>query len=103
MNRCSLREWIPILPWPVWPLAEQFQLGQNVVVGSMIVLLAGCGSLPRGVCWTPSFVTSELHHGLVQSCQQDHQWHQPGICPHDGSIVLESLVDGSAVGCHRVE
>ena len=23
MNRLSLREWMPILPWPVWPLAGQ--------------------------------------------------------------------------------
>src|SRR5438309_7209186 len=67
MNRCSFREWIPILPWPVWPLAGQCLLGQNVVAGSMIVLLAVCGSRPRGVCWAPIFVTSELHHGYVQS------------------------------------
>src|SRR5262249_34553756 len=33
MNRCSFRAWIPILPWPVWPLAGQCLLGQNVVVG----------------------------------------------------------------------
>src|SRR5262252_2969780 len=63
MHRCSFREWLPILPWPVWPLAGQCLLGQNVVVGSMIVLLAVCGNRPRGVCWTPIFVTSELHHG----------------------------------------
>src|SRR6266571_5791841 len=55
MNRCSFCEWIPILPWPVWPLAGQFLLGQNVVVGSMMVLLALCGSMPRGVYLGPHF------------------------------------------------
>src|SRR5262249_3491743 len=40
MNRWSFCEWIPILPWPVWPLAGQSLLGQNVVVGSMTLLLA---------------------------------------------------------------
>src|SRR5215831_18729155 len=67
MNRCAFCEWMPILPWPVWPLAGQCLFGQNVVVGSMIVLLALCGSRPRGVWWTPIFVTSALHHGSVQS------------------------------------
>src|SRR5215472_12747013 len=56
MNRCSFREWIPILPWPVWPLAGQFPLGQNVVVGSMMVLLVLCGSMPRRVCLDPRLV-----------------------------------------------
>src|SRR5262245_23212949 len=74
MKRCSLREWIPILPWPVWPLAEQFLLGQHVVVGSMIVLLALCGSRPGGVCWTPIFVTSAFHHGSVQSYLVGKRW-----------------------------
>src|SRR6266705_1427104 len=55
MNRCSFCEWIPILPWPVWPLAGQSLLGQNVVVGSMMVLLALCGSMPRGVYLGPHF------------------------------------------------
>src|SRR2546427_13300448 len=55
MNRCSFCEWIPILPWPVWPLAGQFRLGQHVVVGSMMVLLALCGSMPRGVYLGPHF------------------------------------------------
>src|SRR5215831_3855263 len=53
MNRCSFCEWIPILPWPIWPLAGQCLLGQNVVVGSMMVLLAWCGSMPRGVYLDP--------------------------------------------------
>src|SRR5215471_19194818 len=53
MKRCSFREWIPILPWPVWPLAGQFPLGQNVVVGSMLVLRVSLGNVPRGVCLDP--------------------------------------------------
>ena len=34
MHRLSLREWIPILPWPLCPLVGHARLGQNVVVGS---------------------------------------------------------------------
>ena len=48
VDRCFFREWIPILPRLVWPLAGQCLLGQNVAAGSMIVL-AVCGSMPRGV------------------------------------------------------
>src|SRR5438094_9895174 len=55
MNRCSFCAWIPILPWPVWLLAGQFLLGQNTVVGSMMGLLALCGSMPRGVYLGPHF------------------------------------------------
>src|SRR5215471_3954277 len=53
MHRCSLCEWTPIFPWPTWPLAGQVRLGQNTVVGSMIVLLALLGNRPRGVCLDP--------------------------------------------------
>src|SRR5215813_3086496 len=45
MKRCSFCEWIPILPMPVWPLAGQCALGQNVVVGSMALLLAVRGNI----------------------------------------------------------
>src|SRR5262245_64599116 len=55
MKRCSVREWIPMLPWPVWPPAGQCALGQNMVVGSMIVLLALYESMPRGGCREPHF------------------------------------------------
>src|SRR6266487_2538069 len=30
---------MPMLPWPIWPLAWQARLGQNTVVGSTAVLL----------------------------------------------------------------
>src|SRR5437870_3136295 len=45
MKRCSFCEWIPIFPIPVWPLAGQCALGQNVVVGSMALLLAVRGNI----------------------------------------------------------
>src|SRR5215470_12708734 len=35
----------------------------------MMVLLAVCGCMPRGVCLDPIFVTSALHHGSGQSYQ----------------------------------
>src|SRR5262249_22494399 len=52
-QRCSLREWMPMLPWPRWPLAGHAKLGQNVVVGSILVLRVALGNLPRGVCLDP--------------------------------------------------
>src|SRR3989442_3788624 len=55
MKRLSLHEWIPMLPWPVCPLAGHAQLGQNVVVGSMFVLRVTLGNVPRGVCLDPHF------------------------------------------------
>src|SRR6266704_1012592 len=30
---------MPMLPWPIWPLAWQARLGQNTVAGSTAVLL----------------------------------------------------------------
>src|SRR6266702_8243265 len=57
MNRCSFREWIPILPWPVWPLAGQCLLGQKTVVGSMrILLLAVRGNIARRSMSGPRFL-----------------------------------------------
>src|SRR5712692_6984852 len=56
MNRCSFCAWIPIWPWPVWPLAGHARLGQHTVVGSMTVLLVVLGSMPRGVCLDPRFL-----------------------------------------------
>src|SRR6059036_295668 len=53
MNRLTLREWMPILPWPPWPLAGHAEFGQNVVVGSMFVLRVALGNIPRGVCLDP--------------------------------------------------
>src|SRR5438270_1651186 len=74
MNRCSFCEWIPILPWPIWPLAGQLLLGQNVVVGSMTLLLAVRGKhCHEKYVWTPVCLTTALHHGLVWSYRQA-QW-----------------------------
>src|SRR4051812_27226460 len=55
MKRLSLHEWIPMLPWPVCPLAGHAKFGQNVVVGSMLVLRAALRYVPRGVCLDPHF------------------------------------------------
>src|SRR5204863_5389155 len=58
MNRCSFCEWIPILPWPVWPLAGHARLGQNTVVGSMAILLSWLcwGACQEEVCLDPHFL-----------------------------------------------
>src|SRR5215217_1504400 len=53
MTRCAFCAWIPLWPWPVGPLAGQCLWGQPVVVGAMRVLLALCGSMPRGVYLGP--------------------------------------------------
>src|SRR6267378_780266 len=55
MKRLSLHEWIPMLPWPVCPLAGHAKFGQNVVVGSMLVLRVALRNVPRGVCLDPHF------------------------------------------------
>src|SRR2546425_5554300 len=55
MKRLSLHEWMPMLPWPVCPLAGHATLGQNVVVGSMLVLRVALGNVPRGICLDPHF------------------------------------------------
>src|SRR5262249_47342491 len=44
---------MPILPCPLWPLAGHARLGQNTVVGALLVLRVTLGNLPRGVCLDP--------------------------------------------------
>src|SRR5947199_10659731 len=58
MNRCSFCEWIPILPWPVWPLAGDARLGQNTGVESMMILLSWLcwGACQEEVCLDPRFL-----------------------------------------------
>src|SRR5437764_13922860 len=78
MNRCSFCEWIPILPWPIWPLAGQLLLGQNVVVGSMTLLLAVRGKhCHEKYVGTPVCFTTALHHGLVWSYRHLQTFYQP--------------------------
>src|SRR5215468_11321777 len=55
MKRCSFCEWIPIWPWPVWPLAGQCSLGQHAVVGSMTLLLAMRGNIATRSMSGPPF------------------------------------------------
>ena len=64
MKRCSLREWIPILPIPTWPLAGQCRLGQNTVVGSMTLLLAVRGNIATRSMSGPPFAL-QLHRTTV--------------------------------------
>src|SRR5437764_2143887 len=64
MNRCSFCEWRPILPLPVWPLAGQVLLGQNVVVGSMTLLLAVRGNIATRSMSRPPFAV-QLHRTTV--------------------------------------
>src|SRR5438132_1828530 len=64
MQRCSFCAWIPILPWPVWPLAGQCVLGQNTVVGSMTILLAMRGNIATRSMSGPLFAL-QLHRTTV--------------------------------------
>src|SRR4029453_15433236 len=70
MKRCSFCEWIPILPWPVWPLAWQGSLGQNAVVGSMALLLAVRGNIATRSMSGPPF-SLQLHRTTV-CCRATH-------------------------------
>src|SRR5258705_10611933 len=47
MKRRSRCAWMPMLPWPIWPLAGHARLGQNLVVGFMTIL-------PSWLCWGAS-------------------------------------------------
>src|SRR5215213_1016267 len=76
MTRCAFCAWIPLWPWPVGPLAGQCLWGQPVVVGAMRVLLALCGSMPRGVYLGPHLrdkgaaprLSAELPSRLIFCC-----------------------------------
>src|SRR6266446_427943 len=65
---------MPMLPWPVWPLAAHARLGQNTVVGSMTVLLVVLGSMPRGVCLDPRFLYKYASPRLNAELP-DHDFH----------------------------
>src|SRR6476619_6355250 len=83
MKRCSLREWIPILPMPVWPLAWQCLLGQNTVAGSMIFSFWLCvEAYQEEYVGIPIFITTALHHGSGQRYQTpSYRWKNEGILP----------------------
>src|SRR5215217_8862905 len=91
MKRCSLREWIPIVPIPVWPLAWQCLLGQNTVVGSMRcsfwLCVEACQEEYVGI---PIFTTSALHHG---SGQRYHPFYRSGSSVfrghHEACLVVK--------------
>src|SRR5713101_2086687 len=61
-----------MLPWPLWPLAGHAKLGQNVVVGSMIVLQVSLGNVPRGVCLDPHCVYKYLFPRLRVELPNDN-------------------------------
>src|SRR4029434_8974703 len=99
MKRCSFCEWIPILPWPVWPLAWQYVLGQNTVVGSMtILLLAVRGNNARRSMSGPRFLYNSTAPRLGVELPRHNQpennlvlWKH--VCvPH-----LAALMDSSAL------
>src|SRR5439155_27383509 len=81
MKRCSLREWIPILPIPVLPLAWQCLLGQNTVAGSMIcsfwLCVEACQEEYVGI---PIFITSAFHHGSRQRYPSGSHFAIPAKC-----------------------
>src|SRR3989442_16026478 len=44
MSRFSFCAWMPMVPWPIGPLAGHARWGQNTVAGSMTILLSW-------LCW----------------------------------------------------
>src|SRR3954463_12099828 len=94
MKRCSFCEWIPILPWPVWPLAWQCVLGQNTVVGSMMILLAMRGNIAtRSMSGPP--VALQLHRTTVW-CGATR------VDPVPNDRVLEPLVRANVTDHDRI-
>src|SRR5438094_7567151 len=100
MNRCSFCEWIPILPWPIWPLAGQFSLGQNTVVGSMTLLLAVRGKhCHEKYVWTPVCLTTSLHHGLVWSYHGLSAVANPFFCAREGRMGMPLSFSSRSFRC----
>src|SRR6266568_7165322 len=89
---------MPMLPWPIWPLAWQARLGQNTVVGSTAVLLilavkwihrSMLGS-PFASQWRPTTVRcGATHHDALDIETQDYSL--PRFrCHHRGARVAPS-------------
>src|SRR5437764_13751973 len=98
MNRCYFCEWIPILPWPVWPLAGHARLGQNTVVGSMTILLSWLcwGACQEEVCLDPRFLCNlTLPRFSVEL--------PPGSCPRANPRYFRFAVDILAAKCKRCQ
>src|SRR5947208_12297871 len=113
MKRCSLREWIPILPISVWPLAWQCLLGQNTVAGSMIcsfwLCVEACQEEYVGI---PIFITSAFHHGSRQRYRYAprlekyliNRFAWSAILPRMSQALLlgrRSAHRARRLGCHR--
>src|SRR5262245_13136440 len=98
MKRWSLREWMRIFPWPVWPLAGQARVGQNMGVGSMTVLLSWrCwGACQAGVCLDPHFYDKRASPRFSGELPQGPRRHENAIFK-----VVSLLPHGVVRRCHQ--
>src|SRR5215468_8324584 len=69
----------------------------------MMVLLAVCGSRPRGVCLDPIFVTSALHHGSGQSYLFAGYASRQGYVLVDQRLFLPEVWFGPLYAARRVK
>src|SRR5882762_2844961 len=97
MNRCSFCEWIPIVPWRVWPLAGHARLGQNTVVGSMTILLSWLcwGACQEKVCLDPRFLCNLTPPRFSVELPSQERWLKTNDFGQPATVNLQAITPGA--------